>query len=188
MGQRFFIFDPARCFGCHACTVACKMERGLPAQVTWRRVGKLPPHAGASNLQFISSACCHCADPECLKHCPARAYVKRASDGVVLHLEHRCIGCRYCTLVCPYGIPQFDETRGIVTKCDFCVERLDEGKPPLCIETCFAGALDMVVLEDGQELPEGCSRQMEGFPEIQGVVPSVLFKTGSSGRTGPAPG
>jgi hypothetical protein len=47
----------------------------------------------------------------------------------------------------------------------------------LCIETCFGGALDMIVLEDGEDIPEGYSRTIEGFPEVPGIVPSVLFKT-----------
>lgn len=176
MAQRFFVFDPARCFGCHGCTAACKVGRGLPPAITWRRVGKLPPHLGASDLGFISNACCHCISPECLKRCPAGAYIKRKEDGIVLHLDDKCMGCRYCTFVCPYGAPQFDETQGIVTKCDFCVDRIDEGKQPLCIETCFGGALDMLVLEDGEEIPEGYTRIAEGFPDVPGLKPSVLFK------------
>ena len=177
MAQRFFVLDLKKCFGCNGCTAACKLGRGLPPPVTWRKVGKLPPHAGASDLTFISTACCHCERPECIRCCPAGAYRKRAEDGIVIHLDNRCVGCRYCTFVCPFGAPQFDPTRGIVTKCDFCVDRIGEGLQPLCIETCFGGALEMIVLEDGEEIPEGCSRTTEGFPEVPGVVPSVLFRT-----------
>ncbi len=176
MAQRFFVFDPQKCFGCHACTAACKMGHGLPPPVTWRRVGKLPPHRGMNDLTFISSACCHCDTPECLKSCPTKAYYKRKEDGVVLHIEKRCIGCCYCVFACPYGAPQFDYRKGIVTKCDFCVDRIEEGKLPLCIETCSADALNMLVLEDDEDIPEGYSRSMEGFPEIPGIVPNVLFK------------
>jgi len=176
MAQRFFVFDPSKCFGCHGCTAACKLGRGLGSAVTWRKVAKLPPHAGLKDLMFISNACCHCANPECLRRCPAKAYVKRSEDGIVMLIESRCMGCRYCTFVCPFGAPQFDPDKGVVTKCDFCVDRIDEGKKPLCIETCFGGALDMLVLEDDEEIPEGYSRTIEGFPESPDMLPSVLFK------------
>ena len=177
MAQRFFVFDPKKCFGCHGCTAACKLGRDLPPSVTWRRIGKLPPLPGANNLTFISNACCPCEHPECLKRCPAGAYKKRKQDGVVIHLDNRCMGCRYCTFVCPYGAPQYDNKKRIVTKCDFCIDRIDEGKEPLCIETCFGGALDMIVLEDDEAIPIGYERSMEGFPEFPDFGPCVLFKT-----------
>lgn len=176
MAQRFFTFDPKKCFGCQSCVAACKLGRGLPIPVTWRRVGKLPPHRDMSDLAFISSTCCHCETPECLKYCPARAYWKRPQDGIVLHLDHRCLGCGYCTFVCPFGAPQLDRKKHIATKCDFCMDRIDQDMLPLCIETCPAGALGMVLVEDGEQIPKGYSRTMEGFLQVPGVTPSVLFK------------
>jgi Fe-S-cluster-containing dehydrogenase component len=101
MAQRFFTFDPKKCFGCHGCTAACKLGRGLPPAVSWRWVEKLPPHAGASDLTFISNACCHCSNPECLRRCPAGAYVNRKAYCIVIHLDNRCMGCRYCKFLFP---------------------------------------------------------------------------------------
>jgi Fe-S-cluster-containing dehydrogenase component len=68
---------------------------------------------------FLSVACHHCEQPACVAACPSRAYEQRA-DGVVIHHEARCIGCRYCEMACPFGAPRYDAAEGVMTKCDFC--------------------------------------------------------------------
>ncbi|MBC8247587.1 MAG: 4Fe-4S dicluster domain-containing protein [Deltaproteobacteria bacterium] len=95
--------------------------------------------------------CNHCVDPPCCRACPTKATFKRESDGVVLMDFHRCIGCRFCMAACPYGARSFNfrdprpfvkETnpgyptrmKGVVEKCNFCAERLAEGKQPACVE------------------------------------------------------
>jgi len=96
--------------------------------------------------------CNHCDNPPCVRVCPTKATYKRA-DGIVAMDYHRCIGCRYCMAGCPYGSRSFNwgeprknldlskinpdfptRMRGVVEKCNFCVERLAEGKLPACAE------------------------------------------------------
>ncbi len=96
--------------------------------------------------------CNHCDNPPCVRVCPTKATYKRA-DGIVAMDYHRCIGCRYCMAGCPYGSRSFNfgepreyldlknlnkefptRMRGVVEKCNFCVERLAEGKLPACVE------------------------------------------------------
>ena len=89
---------------------------------------------------FLSVACHHCENPACLNGCPARAYEKRA-DGGVVHRDERCLGCRYCEMACPFGTPQYDEARGVVSKCHLCVRRLDDGLEPACVAACPTEAL-----------------------------------------------
>jgi Fe-S-cluster-containing dehydrogenase component len=101
--------------------------------------------------------CNHCDDPPCVKFCPTRATWKR-EDGIVMMDFHRCIGCRYCMAGCPYGSRSFNwrdprpfiknvnpefptRTRGVVEKCNFCVERLAQGLIPACVEACKEKAL-----------------------------------------------
>ena len=146
MSQMGFGFDPARCFGCGACIVACQRENNLPQGIAWRRVEKLPPHDGRSDLEFLSWSCSHCQDPACLRACPAGAYTKD-ERGLVLHHPERCLGCRYCTWACPYGVPQYDERSGVVSKCHFCWHRLQAGQAPACVETCMSRALRYGPLE-----------------------------------------
>ena len=71
--------------------------------------------------------------------CPTGATFRR-EDGLVLVNYDDCIGCRYCMMACPYDARYFDEERGVVDKCTFCVHRLDAGQPPACVETCIGGA------------------------------------------------
>jgi molybdopterin-containing oxidoreductase family iron-sulfur binding subunit len=97
--------------------------------------------------------CNHCENPPCVRACPTKATFKRDSDGIVLMDFHRCIGCRFCMAACPYGSRSFNfkdprnglddkkinrkfPTRmmGVVEKCNFCAERLAEGKMPACVE------------------------------------------------------
>jgi molybdopterin-containing oxidoreductase family iron-sulfur binding subunit len=94
--------------------------------------------------------CNHCQHPPCVRVCPTKATFKR-DDGIVMMDFHRCIGCRYCMAACPYGSRSFNfrdpapfvehknpdfptRMRGVVEKCLFCYERLEEGKLPACVE------------------------------------------------------
>jgi molybdopterin-containing oxidoreductase family iron-sulfur binding subunit len=109
--------------------------------------------------------CNHCDNPPCVRVCPTQATWKRESDGVVMIYWHRCIGCRYCILACPYGSRSFNwrdprpfideinpdyptRTRGVVEKCTFCEERLSRDLIPSCVEACKEKALVFGDLED----------------------------------------
>jgi len=97
--------------------------------------------------------CNHCDNPPCTRVCPTQATWRRDSDGIVMMDWHRCIGCRYCIVACPYGSRSFNWTdprpyiedpdpnfptrmRGVVEKCTFCEERLAKGRQPACVEVC----------------------------------------------------
>ncbi|HPJ38195.1 MAG TPA: 4Fe-4S dicluster domain-containing protein [Spirochaetota bacterium] len=109
--------------------------------------------------QNVIVACNHCENPPCVRVCPVGATWKRA-DGIVMMDHHRCIGCRYCMAACPYGSRSFNwkdprrilsrndinaeypvRTKGVVEKCNFCAERIDTGKQPLCVEACTERAI-----------------------------------------------
>ena len=96
--------------------------------------------------------CNHCTNPPCVRVCPTQATYKM-ENGIVAMDYHRCIGCRFCMAGCPYGArsfnfvdprlylpenfpnPQFPTRMiGVVEKCNFCVERLADGKMPACVE------------------------------------------------------
>ncbi|RJP73497.1 MAG: 4Fe-4S dicluster domain-containing protein [Candidatus Zixiibacteriota bacterium] len=101
--------------------------------------------------------CNHCENPPCVRVCPTQATWKR-DDGIVMMDWHRCIGCRYCIVGCPYGSRSFNwqdprkhlaephkdfptRTKGVVEKCTLCEERLTRNQLPACVEACPAGAL-----------------------------------------------
>jgi len=142
--QYGFYIDTCACTGCKACQIACKEKNNLPVGVLWRRVveiqgGEWLPRGDAwlTNVftYFLSAACMHCERPICVEVCPTRA-IFQGVNGIVLIDTDRCIGCRYCEMSCPYGAPQFDADRGVMTKCDFCIDLIVEGKPPACVSAC----------------------------------------------------
>lgn len=101
--------------------------------------------------------CNHCEDPPCVRVCPTQATFKRA-DGIVDMDYHRCMGCRYCMAACPFGARSFNfldprpyikevnsqlptRTKGVVEKCTFCVERLEKGLEPMCVEASLGAII-----------------------------------------------
>jgi Fe-S-cluster-containing dehydrogenase component/DMSO reductase anchor subunit len=153
-GQQYrFEIDLDSCTGCKSCVVACNSLNGLDEDESWRSVGLLHGTApGATYQQTVTTGCHHCVDPACLSGCPVDAYEKDPVTGIVRHLDDQCIGCSYCTLTCPYEVPVYSRSRGIVRKCDMCHDRLAEGEAPACVQACPNGAIrigvvDTVVLE-----------------------------------------
>ncbi|MCU0242423.1 MAG: 4Fe-4S dicluster domain-containing protein [Vicinamibacteria bacterium] len=135
------LFDSTRCIGCQGCSAACKEQNNLPETVeprttayTWTTVEQ---HAGV----FIRRLCMHCEDPACVSVCPVGALTKDPHGPVVYNAE-RCIGCRYCLMACPFGVPkyQWDRAIPIVGKCILCASRVQKGQPAACAEVCPTGA------------------------------------------------
>jgi formate dehydrogenase iron-sulfur subunit len=91
---------------------------------------------------FNKLQCMHCEHPACVQACIVGALVKTA-DGPVTYDEGKCIGCRYCMVACPFGIPNFEWDKPIpwIRKCTFCADRQSEGLKPACVTTCPTGAL-----------------------------------------------
>ncbi|MDX2227077.1 MAG: DmsC/YnfH family molybdoenzyme membrane anchor subunit [Verrucomicrobiae bacterium] len=135
--QYAFEVDLDACSGCKACVTACHNLNGLDPGETWRSVGVLySPREDTPFQQTVTTACHHCAEPGCLKGCPVAAYEKDPVTGIVHHLDDQCIGCQYCVMMCPYEVPQYSQTRGIVRKCDMCQGRLSDGEAPACVQSC----------------------------------------------------
>ncbi len=139
--------------------------------------------------------CNHCDNPPCVRVCPTKATFKIEENGIVAMDYHRCIGCRFCMMGCPYGARSFNwfnprdhikvynpdfatRTRGVVEKCNFCAERLPLGKEPACVEALKeSGALVFGDLND----PDSEVRQLlDENPTIQrkpalGTKPSIFY-------------
>jgi Fe-S-cluster-containing dehydrogenase component/DMSO reductase anchor subunit len=146
--QYAFAVDLDVCTGCKACVSACHSLNGLDEDEIWRNVGLI--HGGTvaePYQQTVTTACHHCVEPACMLGCPVAAYEKDAGTGIVRHLDDQCIGCQYCVLKCPYDVPKYSETRGIVRKCDMCHGRLAAGEAPACVQSCPTGAIAIRIVE-----------------------------------------
>jgi len=146
--QYAFEVNLDKCSGCKACVSACHALNGLDEHETWRSVGLLIGGTRAQpHLQTVTTTCHHCADPACANGCPVLAYDKDPLTGIVRHLDDQCIGCQYCILMCPYEVPRYSETRGIVRKCDMCHQRLSHGEAPACVQACPDEAIRITVVQ-----------------------------------------
>ncbi|MCO6045591.1 dimethyl sulfoxide reductase anchor subunit [Aeoliella sp. ICT_H6.2] len=147
-GQQYaFEVDLDACSGCKACVSACHHLNGLETGETWRSVGMLHGQNGLPIIQHVTTACHHCVDPGCLKGCPTNAYEKDPVTGIVRHLDDQCFGCQYCTMACPYEVPQYSHAKGIVRKCDMCHGRLAAGEAPACVQACPNGAIRISIVD-----------------------------------------
>ncbi len=98
--------------------------------------------ADMERYSYIKNHCLHCIDPACASVCPVGALIKDPNDGVVSYDQDKCIGCRYCQIACPFGIPKFEwqETSPKIVKCQLCHHRYKEGNYSACCEYCPTGA------------------------------------------------
>ncbi|MDG2305091.1 MAG: dimethyl sulfoxide reductase anchor subunit [Candidatus Binatia bacterium] len=152
-GEQFaFRVDLDACTGCKACVTACHSLNGLRPDEAWREVGLVVDvGTSAGDQQTVTTACHHCIDPGCLRGCPAQAYEKDSITGIVRHLDDQCIGCQYCVLTCPYDVPSFDASLGIVRKCDLCADRLSSGEAPACAQGCPTSAISIDIVSTTAE-------------------------------------
>jgi Fe-S-cluster-containing dehydrogenase component len=152
---RGVLVDTTKCVGCRACEAACAEANSLQAPADDAAIFDKPRSTDQRTFtvvnrynvrqqeeRFIKRQCMHCVDAACAAACPARALEKTAG-GPVTYNGSRCLGCRYCMLSCPFGIPKFeyDDPTPYVRKCTFCAERQSQGLPPACTEVCPSGAL-----------------------------------------------
>jgi Fe-S-cluster-containing dehydrogenase component len=153
------LFDSTKCIGCKACVVKCREVNGLPPNrtdlddnlhdvqtelnSTTKNVIKLyQDPQDASVHAFMKQQCMHCIEPACVSACMIGALHKVEGDVVAYDVD-ACVGCRYCQVACPFGIPKFewDQVAPKIVKCELCKERLAEGKQPGCTEVCPRGAV-----------------------------------------------
>jgi formate dehydrogenase iron-sulfur subunit len=195
--QHGVIVDVRRCIGCKACQVACKGWNKLPAEktkisedgeytnptyfsaITWKvvhfkEIGDYDTNvAGTGGLKWrmLSDNCKHCLEPACVSVCPTGALWKRA-DGPVLYDLDRCVGCGYCTMACPWGIPNYDEEINAIRKCTMCFDRIDQGNEPSCVSVCPTEALKFMTLEEARKIANEAKNQGQyvyGLDEVGGT-------------------
>ncbi len=149
------VVDLSKCVRCYGCVVACRAEHFLPSGIDRPRLVAFEPERNGTPpvVTTFPVRCNQCQEAPCVKVCPAGATYKR-EDGIVAVDQDKCVGCRYCVVVCPYqnraffakskdksffpgkGLTDFEKAgkrlyphqHGTTEKCDFCMERIDAGR------------------------------------------------------------
>jgi formate dehydrogenase iron-sulfur subunit len=172
------LIDVTTCIGCKACEVACVEWNGYPFRETvfdntyqtmpdtaWNyynliRFNEHQFDDGSFGLLMRKDQCMHCADPGCLRACPADGAIVQYSNGIVDFQQENCIGCQYCLTGCPFNIPKFNSQTKKVFKCTLCSDRVEVGLEPACIKACPTGCLHFGTKEDMTMLAETRATQL----------------------------
>lgn len=195
--------DLTTCCGCYACAVACKQANNLPNDVWWNNVtveGADEKDTGVGDyphvtMTYIPINCQHCSNPACVEVCPTGAsHVE--GNGIVSIDQDKCIGCSACIEACPYnvrtlygdellyssGFPvgEYDAPQhqpGTVGKCTGCLNRINRGEKPACMELCpgrsrYWGDLDDPESEIALFLKD---KNFERLYEEAGTEPNVFY-------------
>lgn len=185
MVQYAFYFDNSRCTGCRTCEMACKDSKDLGVDITYRKVldyegGSWENVKGDTWRQncyvyHISIACNHCLSPACVRVCPTRA-MHKDDCGIVSVDAHICVGCGYCTMACPYHAPHISPVTRQSSKCDGCLERLNQGKQPICVQACPLRALEFDDIAKLSKIHTYAVRDLQPLPSSDYTSPNLLIK------------
>lgn len=150
--NRFIYLDIKKCLGCKSCMFACAVEHSESKDRVlslYETPGPKPRvHLEAVDGRAIPLQCRHCENAPCVAVCPSGAIEKLSTEGPVIINQERCIGCKFCIVVCPFGTISLSRDGRAAVKCDQCVDRQKEGRQPACVEACPTGALLFLTLEE----------------------------------------
>lgn len=169
-----------------------KEEVGKTRIMHWIRIDRYySDNEGNPGVYFQPVMCQHCDNAPCENVCPVSA-TNHSSEGLNQMAYNRCIGTKYCINNCPYKVRRFNwyryvtndafdynmnsdlgrmvlnpdvtvRERGVVEKCSFCVQRIQEKKLlaknegrelkdgeiiPACGQACPSGAIIFGDLND----------------------------------------
>ena len=184
--SKALLYDATMCIGCKQCEKACSEKNKLPYDDNIAAEEKQSEHKYTVVLtkgdKFMRRLCMNCNEPACASVCPVGALHKTAL-GPVVYEESRCMGCRYCMVACPFGVPKYEWNKVLprVQKCTMCSDRVAAGNQTACAEACPTGATkfgdrDELIAEARkriQDNPGNYVNHIYGLTEVGGT--SVLL-------------
>jgi formate dehydrogenase iron-sulfur subunit len=192
------LIDVSKCIGCKACQVACMEWNDVrddvgtvdgsynnPIDLTdrsWTVMRFYEEELPDRGLQWliVKDGCLHCADPGCLRACPAPGAIVQYANGIVDFQQENCIGCGYCQTGCPFNIPRYSVKDQKAYKCTLCSDRVAVGLEPACIKACPTQALSFGSKEDMLDLAH------ERITELteRGYAKASIYDPAGVGGTG----
>lgn len=172
-----FSVDLRKCINCKTCEMACNEYYGL----TENHRRKIVTYKTSEDVQAnLSISCNHCANPVCVSICPENNFQKRY-DGIVVLQAKNCLACMRCVSACPFQAPKFNPKTNTVDKCNFCVERIDQGLKPVCVENCVTSALGVIAV-NSQEIKKYSLKDAD-IPMMDYTNPSIYVANKKKGKT-----
>ncbi len=180
MKQMSILTDVTRCIGCEECVKACKKTNDTGEDKPWRwqrRIDDLSATRWTTIVtrparHYVRKQCRHCNDPACVSVCPVGA-MHKTPEGPVVYNSTICLGCRYCMMACPYGIPRYlwAEPVPYVRKCIMCHDKIMSGEldQPGCTNAC---PKDATIYGNRDDLLEEAHRRIESKPDL--YLPKVF--------------
>lgn len=188
------LYDSTLCVGCQACTNACRRANGVaygPDDTLHYTNDRLSAHCKSiikkyegpgGDVAFMKMQCMHCIDPACASACMLGSFQKRIGGAVTWNPE-KCVGCRYCQVACPFGVPQFEWESATphLVKCELCAHLVKEGGMPACADVCpreavIYGRYEDLLAEAHRRLEEEPDRyEPKVYGEFEGGGTQVLY-------------
>ncbi len=146
--SKAILTDTTRCIGCLKCVSACKEHNRLETDIprVWQKNDGLSAENWTSIIMkkddhYVRKQCRHCLEPACVMACPVGALYK-TKEGAVVYDKEKCLGCRYCMMACPYGIPRYEWDNPVpyIQKCILCYGDIKKGDQPACTTACQENA------------------------------------------------
>lgn len=133
--QRSLSIDPQKCTGCLQCEMACSYEHEGSFNPSKSRIKVFHFH---SEARYVPYTCTQCAEAWCMRACPVEAIQLDSVSGAKQVIDNLCVGCKVCTIACPFGAINYNQHTGKVIKCDLC------GGDPACASACPTQAITYV--------------------------------------------
>ncbi len=133
--QQCLSINPGKCTGCRQCELGCSFAHEALFSSSRSRIKVFDLH---DQGLFVPYTCTQCADAWCMAACPVDAIQVDADTGAKTVDTGVCVGCKVCTIACPFGTINYVSATGKVAKCDLC------GGDPACVKACPTGAISYV--------------------------------------------
>ena len=136
-----------KCLACKSCEIACAVAHSKSgvleeAIIEWPKPQRRVTVEAVDQFA-VPIQCRHCEDAPCISVCPTGAIYRPEAGGPVLIEQDKCIGCKFCLIVCPFGVIDVSTDGKAMVKCDLCIERTEAGQEPACVQACPTGALKL---------------------------------------------
>ena len=137
--MKIIFVDYKLCTGCKNCELACAYYGNGSFN---RDDSKIKVTLYPLEKVIATQLCMQCDSAPCMAVCPTQALTRDKNTNAVILDKEKCIGCKECISVCPFGNIEFNYKTKIVQKCDLC------GGDPKCVRFCQSNALNFIEINE----------------------------------------